>query len=54
MKKVLLLSLFTFINFQVFAQPTPPAPIPIDGGIGLLVASGVGYGVSRLRKRNKE
>ena len=54
MKKLLLFSFLIFASFQLFAQPVPPAPIPIDGGIGFLVAAGVGYGVSRLRKRKEE
>jgi hypothetical protein len=35
------------------APPTPPAPIPIDGGIGFLVAAGVGYGIKELKKKKK-
>ena len=29
----------------------PPAPIPVDGGLTLLAAAGIGYGVRRLRAR---
>lgn len=66
MKKLLLFSFFISFSLSVFAQPsnkttpivntpTPPAPsIPIDGGIGFLVAAGVGYGVSRFRKRKED
>ena len=28
--------------------------LPIDGGVSLLVAAGVGYGVKKLYSRNKE
>ena len=36
--------------------PPPPAPpavpgVPIDGGLGLLLLAGAGYGVHRLRRR---
>ena len=34
--------------------PTPggvPAAIPVDGGLALLAAAGLGYGVRRLRRR---
>jgi hypothetical protein len=40
------------------AQPPPPgntAPIPIDGGLGLLLAAGVTYAAKKLYKqRSKE
>lgn len=28
-------------------------PTPIDGGLGILLAAGLGYGAQRLRKRRK-
>lgn len=44
------------------APPPPPPPaaggpvVPIDGGVGLLIAAGVGYGAKKYydKKRNKE
>ena len=35
---------------------TPPDPtaVPIDGGISLLLAGGVAYGVKRLRNRRRK
>jgi hypothetical protein len=38
--------------------PTPtaspdPTPVPLDGGASLLLASGVAYGLRRLRQRRK-
>jgi len=40
----------------VMAQPTPPsASAPVDGGLSLLIAGGVGYGVKKIREsRNKK
>lgn len=38
----------------VFAQPgfgDDVDDVPIDGGLSLLVAAGVGYGAKKLRKR---
>jgi hypothetical protein len=29
-----------------------PGGVPVDGGLGLLLAAGVAYGVSRRRKRD--
>jgi len=33
------------------APPLPPAPIPIDGGVGFLLVAGLGYGMNRMRKK---
>ncbi|WP_460500372.1 PID-CTERM protein-sorting domain-containing protein [Hymenobacter agri] len=33
--------------------PTGPTAIPLDGGISLLVAGGVAYGIKQLRNRRK-
>ena len=38
----------------LLAQPTPPQNAPIDGGLSLLVAAGVGYGVKRVRENKKK
>ena len=32
----------------------PPTNLPVDGGLSLLLAAGVGYGASRLRKNRKK
>lgn len=39
-----------------FLPPPPPDPIdtPIDGGIGLLVAAGVGYGIKKVRDSRRK
>lgn len=38
------------------AQPPPPPPedIPIDGGLGFLLAAGVAYAAKRLYRNNKD
>ena len=41
------------------AQPNDPVDItdpdaPIDGGVGLLVAAGIGYGIKRVRDNQKK
>ena len=33
--------------------PTGPTAIPLDGGVSLLLAGGVAYGLKRLRNRRK-
>jgi len=38
----------------LLAQPTPPSDAPIDGGLSLLIAGGVGYGVKKLREKRKK
>ena len=38
-----------------FAQgPPDPADTPIDGGLSLLLAAGIGYGVKKYRARKAE
>ena len=45
---------FNDLAAAVEVGPDPgPAPTPIDGGLGILLAAGVGYGANRLRKRKK-
>ena len=36
-----------------FAPPPPPNPVPIDGGVGFLVAAGIGYGLKRMKSARK-
>lgn len=44
----------------VWAQPDPPGDdpgVPIDGGLSILLAAGVGYGAKKIhdnRKKNKD
>jgi len=39
----------------VMAQPSLPSNAPIDGGLSLLIAGGVGYGVKKIKdNRNKK
>jgi len=59
--KVIVLVLFSLIPMIVMAgDPCVPSdpdyngPCPIDGGISLLLAAGVGYGVKRFRDARKK
>ncbi len=38
------------------AQPPPPPPqdIPIDGGLGFLLAAGIGYAAKKLHSSKKD
>lgn len=48
------LIVFLSISGIMYAQPANPGgevDAPIDGGLSLLIASGVGYGVKKLRKK---
>jgi len=48
----------------IFSVPPPPDPgdenppgdpgVPVDGGLGFLLAAGLGYGANRLRKKRQE
>ncbi len=48
--------LFLIPALPMLAQPTlptPPGGAPIDGGLSLLIAGGVGYGVKKIRENRK-
>ncbi|MFT4642368.1 MAG: hypothetical protein ACI89R_000203 [Candidatus Azotimanducaceae bacterium] len=53
---VLVFTLFLLISVETFSQGPPPPPppglVPIDGGILLLLTSGLIYGVSKLRDKS--
>jgi hypothetical protein len=55
--KVLILILVLFIPALSHADPLVPEDpgsdpdVPIDGGLSVLLAAGVGYGVRELRKK---
>jgi hypothetical protein len=52
---------FTVLSVAAFAQAAPNSSgafepvtdVPVDGGIALLVAGGIGYGVKKLYDRKK-
>jgi hypothetical protein len=49
----LLILFITIHSIGAYAQ-TPPGldpDVPIDGGLSLLLAAGVGYGIKELRKK---
>lgn len=49
--------MFSDLAAAVEAGPDPGAPptnLPVDGGLSLLLAAGVGYGANRLRKNRKK
>jgi len=43
---------------DIYAQGPPPppddtTPVPIDGGIGILLALGVGYGIKKIKDKKQ-
>jgi hypothetical protein len=50
---VVVLILFTSVCYPQ-AEPGDDPDVPIDGGISILLAAGVGYGVIALRKKKDE
>ncbi len=57
---LLLILILTFLpefTETVMALPPPPPPpedIPIDGGLGILLIAGIGYGAKKLYSERKE
>lgn len=49
----LLTILLFFIPVVMFAQVDPETPAPIDGGLSILIAAGVGYGVKKALQNKK-
>ena len=49
-------SLAPLFTESVSAQPPPPPPqdIPIDGGLGFLLAAGIAYGAKKLHSEKKD
>ncbi len=45
-----------FLSYQAQAQPDPDGDpdAPIDGGVSLLVAAGIGYGIKKVRDNRKK
>ncbi len=52
-KKTLVVFICLVLNVElIFGQPPPPPPgLPIDGGLGFLLLSGVIYGIYQSLKR---
>ena len=52
---LLMIAVVTMLPSIAMAQVTDPGcpDCPIDGGLSLLIAAGVGYGVKRYRGLNK-
>lgn len=53
----LLLVAFILLSQVALAQPPPPATpaaVPIDGGLGILLAAGAGLGGYKAWKKSKE
>ncbi len=58
-RKIIIVLLFLTTPLFVHlasAQPPPPdaEPIPLDGGLSLLVAAGLAYGARKVYKAQKE
>ena len=52
---LLFMVIFLVLPEFLFAQgPPDPADTPIDGGLSLLLAAGVGYGVKKYRDSKKQ
>lgn len=48
---IIILTIPTIVNAQIDPGGDPDAPI--DGGLGILLLAGIGYGVKKLRDNKK-
>lgn len=54
LSRLAFIAALALVPLVVFAQPPPPgapAPVPLDGGLGLLALAGGAYAAKRLRDR---
>jgi hypothetical protein len=54
---IVMLLVFCILPTLVHAQPPDPGGdpgVPIDGGLSLLLAAGVGYGVKKIRDHRRK
>ena len=51
--RVIAIAVCLIVPVLTYAQPDPPNDTPIDGGVTLLLAAGVGYGVKKYRDSRK-
>ncbi len=51
--KTIMLITFTLIISVAFAGPGAPPATPIDGGLGLLLAAGAGYGMKKIADKRR-
>ena len=51
---VLTMIFLACVPFAAHAGAGPPVGIPIDGGLSLLVAAGIGYGVKKAYDKRKK
>ncbi len=51
---LLLIANIAFTQFWGQGAPPPPTQAPIDGGVSLLIAGMVGYGVKKAREYSKQ
>ena len=58
MKKIIILTgiiVFTALAAHAnIGQPGEEVDVPIDGGLSLLLAAGVGYGAKKLKERRRK
>ena len=51
---VAILALLPVICFAQLGDPAGDPDAPIDGGVGILIAAGVGYGVKKYKEANRK
>jgi len=54
MRKIIITAAFLAVASIAMAQPSNPvSPVPLDGGLGLLLAAGAAYGAKKWNANRK-
>ena len=52
------LTIGTFVSYAQFGTPPPPPDdediVPVDGGVGILLAAGAAWGIKKLADKKEE
>ena len=53
--RLTIIAIAVCFSYSAFAQPDPPEdPIPVDGGISILLGAGVAYGIKKIHDARKK
>jgi hypothetical protein len=54
MRKLVYIISLSLLSYTLIAQTLPTDGVPIDGGLSILLAAGVGYGAKKMYDSQKD